>query len=52
MFGAPEDVAGQLRCYADVVDWAILYPPHFGVGPERIHASEPTLIEVASGWMA
>ena len=52
VFGAPEDVAGQLRRYADVVDWAILYPPHFGVGPERIHASEPSLIEVAFGWMA
>jgi hypothetical protein len=52
VFGAPEDVAGQLRRYADVVDWAILYPPHFGVDPERIHANELSLIEVASGWTA
>jgi alkanesulfonate monooxygenase SsuD/methylene tetrahydromethanopterin reductase-like flavin-dependent oxidoreductase (luciferase family) len=50
VFGAPEDVAGQLRRYADVVDWAILYPPHFGVDPERIHANELSLVEVASGW--
>jgi hypothetical protein len=39
-----------LRRYAGVVDWAILYPPHFGVDPERIHANELSLIEVASGW--
>jgi alkanesulfonate monooxygenase SsuD/methylene tetrahydromethanopterin reductase-like flavin-dependent oxidoreductase (luciferase family) len=52
VFGAPEDVASQLRRYADVVDWAILYPPHFGVDPERIHANELSLIEVASGWTA
>jgi hypothetical protein len=50
VFGVPEDVAGQLRRYADVVDWALLYPPHFGVEPERIHANELGLIEVASGW--
>ncbi len=50
VFGTPEDVAGQLRRYADVIDWAILYPPHFGVDPERIHANELSLIEVASGW--
>jgi alkanesulfonate monooxygenase SsuD/methylene tetrahydromethanopterin reductase-like flavin-dependent oxidoreductase (luciferase family) len=50
VFGTPEDVAGQLRRYADVVDWAILYPPHFGVDPERIHANELSLIEVAAGW--
>jgi hypothetical protein len=50
VFGAPDDVAGQLRRYAGVVDWAILYPPHFGVDPERIHANELSLIEVASGW--
>jgi len=40
VFGTPEDVAGQLRRYTDVIDWAILYPPHFGVEPERIHANE------------
>jgi hypothetical protein len=50
VFGTPEDVAGQLRRYADVIDWAILYPPHFGVDPERIHANELSLIEVASAW--
>jgi len=50
VFGTPEDVAGQLRRYADAVDWALLYPPHFGVDPERIHANELSLIEVASGW--
>lgn len=50
VFGTPEDVADQLRRYADVVDWALLYPPHFGVDPERIHANELSLIEVAAGW--
>jgi alkanesulfonate monooxygenase SsuD/methylene tetrahydromethanopterin reductase-like flavin-dependent oxidoreductase (luciferase family) len=50
VFGTPDDVAGQLRRYAEVVDWALLYPPHFGVGPERIHANELSLIDVASGW--
>jgi alkanesulfonate monooxygenase SsuD/methylene tetrahydromethanopterin reductase-like flavin-dependent oxidoreductase (luciferase family) len=50
VFGTPEDVAGQLRRYAGVVDWAILYPPHFGVDAERIHANELSLIEVAAAW--
>jgi alkanesulfonate monooxygenase SsuD/methylene tetrahydromethanopterin reductase-like flavin-dependent oxidoreductase (luciferase family) len=50
VFGTPEAVAGQLRRYAGVVDWALLYPPHFGVDQERIHANELSLIEVASGW--
>ena len=39
-----------LGAWVDVIDWAILYPPHFGVEPERIHANELGLIEVASGW--
>jgi len=50
VFGTPEDVADQLRRYDGVIDWAILYPPHFGVDPERIHAKELSLIDVASGW--
>ena len=50
VFGRPEDVADQLRRYADTVDWAMLYPPHFGVDPERVHANELALIEVAAGW--
>ncbi len=50
VFGTPDDVAAQLRRYAGVVDWALLYPPHFGVDPERIHANELSLIDVASGW--
>ncbi len=50
VFGTPEDVADQLRRYADVVDWALLYPPHFGVEQDRIHANELSLIEVAVGW--
>ncbi len=52
VFGTPEDVASQLRRYADVVDWAILYPPHYGVDPDRIHANELSLIEVASAWIS
>ena len=50
VFGTPDDVASQLRRYADVVDWALLYPPHFGVDSERVHANELSLIDVASGW--
>jgi alkanesulfonate monooxygenase SsuD/methylene tetrahydromethanopterin reductase-like flavin-dependent oxidoreductase (luciferase family) len=50
VFGTQEEVAGQLRRYAGVVDWAILYPPHFGVDAERIHANELSLIEVAAAW--
>jgi alkanesulfonate monooxygenase SsuD/methylene tetrahydromethanopterin reductase-like flavin-dependent oxidoreductase (luciferase family) len=50
VFGTPDDVAAQLRRYAAVVDWAVLYPPHFGVDPGRIHANELSLIDVASGW--
>jgi alkanesulfonate monooxygenase SsuD/methylene tetrahydromethanopterin reductase-like flavin-dependent oxidoreductase (luciferase family) len=50
VFGTPDDVASQLRRYAGVVDWAILYPPHFGVDQERIHTNELSLIEVASSW--
>ena len=50
VFGTPDDVAGQLRRYAGAVDWALLYPPHFGVDPDRIHANELALIEVAAGW--
>jgi alkanesulfonate monooxygenase SsuD/methylene tetrahydromethanopterin reductase-like flavin-dependent oxidoreductase (luciferase family) len=50
VFGTPEQVAEQLRRYADVVDWALLYPPHFGVDQERIHANELSLIDVAASW--
>ena len=39
-----------LRRYAGVVDWALLYPPHFGVDQERLDAHDLSLIEVASGW--
>lgn len=47
-YGKPEDVVEQLKRYADVVDWALLYPPHFGVDPEQIHANELRLIEIAA----
>lgn len=50
VFGTPEDVAAQLRRYDGAVDWALLYPPHYGIDPERIHANELSLIEVATGW--
>jgi alkanesulfonate monooxygenase SsuD/methylene tetrahydromethanopterin reductase-like flavin-dependent oxidoreductase (luciferase family) len=50
VFGTPEDVAGQLRRYVGIVDWALLYPPHFGVDPQRIRANELALIELASRW--
>jgi alkanesulfonate monooxygenase SsuD/methylene tetrahydromethanopterin reductase-like flavin-dependent oxidoreductase (luciferase family) len=50
VFGTPDEVADQLRRYEGAVDWALLYPPHFGVDPERVHANELSLIEVASGW--
>ncbi len=42
--------AGQLRRYAGLVDRALLYPPHFGVDAERVHANELSLIEAASSW--
>ena len=50
VFGTPEDIADQLRRYEGVVDWALLYPPNFGVDAERVHANELSLIDVASGW--
>jgi hypothetical protein len=50
VFGTREDVAAQLGRYDGVVDWALLYPPHFGVDAERVHANELSLIDVASGW--
>ena len=50
VFGTPQDVADQLRRYEGVVDWALLYPPNFGVDAERVHANELSLIDVASGW--
>ncbi|MBB3607078.1 alkanesulfonate monooxygenase SsuD/methylene tetrahydromethanopterin reductase-like flavin-dependent oxidoreductase (luciferase family) [Mycolicibacterium sp. BK556] len=48
VFGTDDDVIAQLRRYADVVDWALLYPPHYGVDAERIHANELRLIELAA----
>jgi hypothetical protein len=30
------------------VDWALLYPPHYGVEPDRIHANELRLVEIAA----
>ena len=50
VFGTPDDVAAQLRRYAGAVDWALLYPPHFGVDRERVHANELSLIEIAAAW--
>jgi hypothetical protein len=48
----PDDVAVQLRRYADAVDWALLYPPHFGVDQDRVHTNELSLIEIAAAWTA
>jgi alkanesulfonate monooxygenase SsuD/methylene tetrahydromethanopterin reductase-like flavin-dependent oxidoreductase (luciferase family) len=50
VFGTPDNVADQLRRYADTVDWALLYPPHYGVDAESVHANELALIEIAAGW--
>jgi alkanesulfonate monooxygenase SsuD/methylene tetrahydromethanopterin reductase-like flavin-dependent oxidoreductase (luciferase family) len=50
VFGTPDDVAGQLRRYAGTVDWALLYPPHYGVDRDRVHANELSLIEIAAAW--
>jgi alkanesulfonate monooxygenase SsuD/methylene tetrahydromethanopterin reductase-like flavin-dependent oxidoreductase (luciferase family) len=47
VYGTADDVVEQLRRYADVVDWALLYPPHYGVDAESIHANELRLIEIA-----
>ena len=48
VYGTPEEIVEQLRRYADVVDWALLYPPNYGVDPERVHANERLLIEIAA----
>lgn len=48
MYGTPEDIVEQLRRYDGIVDWALLYPPHFGVDPARIKANEHMLIEIAA----
>jgi hypothetical protein len=45
-----QDWYGNALQPPDVVDWALVYPPHFGVNQDRVHANEPSLIEVASGW--
>ncbi len=50
VFGTPDDVTAQLRRYADAADWALLYPPHFGVDRDRVHANELSLIEIAAAW--
>jgi alkanesulfonate monooxygenase SsuD/methylene tetrahydromethanopterin reductase-like flavin-dependent oxidoreductase (luciferase family) len=52
VFGRPDDVAAQLRRYEGAVDWALLYPPHFGVDRDRVHANELSLIEIAAAWTA
>ena len=38
------------RSFGPANDWALLYPPHFAVDQERVHANELSLIEVATGW--
>ena len=48
VYGTPEDIVEQLRRYDGIVDWALLYPPHFGVDPARIKANEHMLIEIAA----
>jgi alkanesulfonate monooxygenase SsuD/methylene tetrahydromethanopterin reductase-like flavin-dependent oxidoreductase (luciferase family) len=48
VYGKPEDIADQLKRYAGIVDWALLYPPHYGVDQEEIHANELRLIEIAA----
>lgn len=50
VYGTTDDVAKQLTRYAGALDWALLYPPHFGVSPEAITANEYALIEVAACW--
>lgn len=50
VYGTTEMVAEQLRRYSGVVDWALLYPPHFGVDHDEVTANEMALIEVASCW--
>lgn len=48
VFGTDDDVIDGLQRYAGTVDWALLYPAQFGVDPERIHANELRLIEIAA----
>lgn len=48
VYGSPEDIVEQLRRYDGIVDWALLYPPNYGVEPERVHANERMLIAIAA----
>jgi alkanesulfonate monooxygenase SsuD/methylene tetrahydromethanopterin reductase-like flavin-dependent oxidoreductase (luciferase family) len=48
VYGTDDDIVEQLRRYADVVDWALLYPPHYGVDAERVHANELRLMEAVA----
>lgn len=48
VYGKAEDIVDQLRRYADIVDWALLYPPNYGVDPDRIQTNELQLIEIAA----
>jgi alkanesulfonate monooxygenase SsuD/methylene tetrahydromethanopterin reductase-like flavin-dependent oxidoreductase (luciferase family) len=50
VYGTAADVSAQLARYRDVVDWALLYPPHYGVEAADITANELALIEVAACW--
>ncbi|WP_168710536.1 LLM class flavin-dependent oxidoreductase [Mycobacterium intracellulare] len=48
VYGKADDIVDQLRRYADIVDWALLYPPNYGVDPDRIQTNELQLIEIAA----
>jgi alkanesulfonate monooxygenase SsuD/methylene tetrahydromethanopterin reductase-like flavin-dependent oxidoreductase (luciferase family) len=48
VFGTVEDVAAQLNRYVDVLDIALLYPPHFGVEVADVASIERALVEVAA----
>jgi hypothetical protein len=50
VYGHAGDITEQLHRYTDIVDWALLYPPHYGVDSDQITANEMALIEVASCW--
>lgn len=50
VFGRPEDLAAQLNRYDDCLDWALLYPPDYGVEADELTSNELALIEVAAAW--
>jgi alkanesulfonate monooxygenase SsuD/methylene tetrahydromethanopterin reductase-like flavin-dependent oxidoreductase (luciferase family) len=50
VFGSTDEVSSQLARYEKVIDWVMLYSPHYGVAPSEVTANELALIDIASRW--